>query len=155
MRRYTNLRLPLPILYIRLLCPASFSLLTLTISDRRCSFALLITSSLITWLRHEILMIVQIHLWWNISNLWRMLAVLFHVSDACSAVGSTIDMQSRSLVILLMVWLDPIGRRIRWKTDDALPSLLSSVCTAVSDCLEILLPRNTGNPVGPTHSSCC
>ena len=55
--------------------PASFNLLTLTISDidRSCSFAPLRTSSMVTWSLHEIPMIVWIHLWWNTSSLWRML----------------------------------------------------------------------------------
>ena len=62
------------------------------------------------------------HLWWKTSNFWRMMGVHFQVSQACRAVGMTMDVYRRSLVSRLMEWLDQILRTC-WKVDAALPIL--------------------------------
>ena len=100
----------------------NLSLLCRTISDRLPKSTLRKTSSLVMWSRHDIPKIVRRHLWWKTSNFWRMTDVLFQVSQACRAVGMTMDVYRRSLVSRLMEWLDQILRR-RWKVDVALPIL--------------------------------
>ena len=123
----------------RKIWPTNLSLLCCTISDKLPKSTLRKTSSLVMWSHHDIPKIVRRHLWWKTCNFWRMMDVLFQVSQACRAVGMTIDMYRRSLVSRLMEWLDQILQR-RWKVDAALP-IFARISTSTSKLVEMMLTR--------------
>ena len=79
-----------------------------------------------------------------------MLVDIFHVSQAYIAVGMTILLKSRILIVKGSVDESQIGRR-RWYTADTLPSLQLISCSAFPS-LVMTLPRYVNRS---TSSICC